>query len=244
MRAAPAALLAPGPRAFTSSSAHGSALAFGIELLILVVVTGASVYAWRSAIVLPYRDARQHLERLSMALAGLAVSDVAHAGLRKLMPWPIARGVRGSFAVALSLRHGMKHERASTRIDVMSPGGSGPRVGIGHASSCRLGPARASHWSPWRRWSATRASDRWVEVPWFGRAVAWGEPSSFDQLFDAHVRAALQAFGGELTLVAHDGAGTVSIHWYGIEEDPAIVEEALGLGARVLERALANGAIR
>lgn len=218
-------------------------LALGIFMA--AVLLGLPVLIWRLAIVSPYRSTRQRLERIARDLPGFHVGDTrdeTSTFLGRIGAWPIARGRRHELEVVLTMHTRQRYDRAFTTANIAHPDSTGP-LGVANGYTYRYlhvlarVPVFLGNWfEPPDR--------RTVETSWMGTCVAWGPADDFERLFDAQVRAELEAFPGELMLLAFDGAGTLSICWYGLEENPHVFEQALALGARVIRHARETGVLR
>jgi hypothetical protein len=224
-------------------------VAFGI--LTAIVLLALPLIIWRKAILSPYRSAKQRLERLSADVNGLSVVNAntdspAEPSLFSFSAaWPVARGQRGGLALELLTRHGYKYDRPFTLVNVTRRGRSGPELGSAHAFTFRYLHALAKNPVFFAMRRALEPADRrTVQTEWMGDAVAWGPPQAFDRFFDAHAQNLLRSFPRELSYVSFDGDGTISILWYEIEQDGAVVELAFDLGAALLENGARVGVLR
>jgi hypothetical protein len=220
-------------------------------VLVAIVLLALPIAVWRKAVLAPYRAARQLLERLSAEAGGLQVVNANTSSLEEpglltfTAPWPIARGRRGALVVELATQQGYKYDRPYTMVNVTERGRTGPELGAAHAFTFRylhalaLNPLLLS-----ARRAIEPAGRRTVQTAWMGEAVAWGPPEAFDRFFDERGRELLRGFPRELSYVSFDGRGTVSILWYGIEGDLAVVERAFRLGAELLEHATQTRVLR
>lgn len=216
-----------------------------------IVLLALPVVIWRMAVLAPYRAARQVLERLAGQVGGLEVVNANTDSLAEPGPlsfnaaWPIARGRRGAFGVELAARQGYKHERPYTMVNVSAPGRTGPWLGATRAFTFRylhalaLNPLLSS-----ARRALEPAGRRTVQTEWMGEAVVWGPPEALERFFDERARQLLRGFPRELSYVSFDGRGTVSILWFEIEGDAAVVERALNLGAELIGNGSRTGALR
>jgi hypothetical protein len=216
-----------------------------------VVLLALPVVIWRMAVLAPYRAARKVLERLAVDAGGLEVvnantDSLAEPGpLRFNAAWPVARGRRGAFGVELVARQGYEYDRPYTMVNVNAPGRTGPWLGATNAFTFRylhalaLNPLLSS-----ARRALEPAGRRTVQTDWMGEAVVWGPPEALERFFDEHARQLLRGFPRELSYVSFDGRGTVSILWYEIEGDAAVVERAFRLGAELIENGSRAGALR
>jgi hypothetical protein len=224
---------------------------FGV--LMLGLMFGAPVLIWRIAVVGSYRRMRAHLERLAAEVGGLSVTDVVPAGsgplaglVARLTPWPIARGERDGLAVEVWGRTHARYERPFTAVNVTRPGVTGPAVGISDQFAYKFRNALGNVPTMMGARGFLRPSDwRSHTAPWIAKGVAWGDPAGFDRVFEPGVQALLRDLGGQLACAAFNGAGTMTVQWYGLEENAAVVRRAIDVGARCLEqlaRADAQGA--
>jgi hypothetical protein len=234
-------------------SASGSSkvveVVFGI--ITAIVLLALPLIIWRKAMLSPYRSAKQRLERLSADVNGLSVvnantdSPAEPSFFSFTAAWPVARGQRGGLGVELLTRPGYKYDRPFTLVNVTHSGRSGPELGSTNAFTFRYLHALAEIPVFFAMRRALEPADRrTVQTEWMGDAVAWGPPQAFDRFFDAHAQKLLRSFPRELSYVSFDGAGTISILWYEIEQDGAVVELAFDLGAALLENGARVGALR
>jgi hypothetical protein len=88
------------------------------------------------------------------------------------------------------------------------------------------------------------AGRRTVQTEWMGEAVVWGPLEALERFFDERAGQLLRGFPRESSCVSFDGRGTVSILWFEIEGDAAVVECAFNLGAELIENGSRTGALR
>ncbi len=222
---------------------------FGI--ITAVVLLALPLLIWRKAILSPYRSAKQLLERLSGDVGGLSVVNANTSSAAEpsyfsfSAAWPVARGQRGGRDVQLVTRPGYKYDRAFTMVNITQRGRTGPDLGAANAFTFRYLHALAVNPVFFAMRRALEPADRRnVQTEWMGGAVAWGPEQAFDRFFDAHAQSLLRGFPRELSYVSFDGSGTISVLWYEIEQDSAVVERAFDLGAALLDNGVQVGVLR
>lgn len=195
----------------------------------LIVLLGAFASAAWLGVIQPARKARQALSQLEgpLGLDPMTTRESAWRATREQfhwMAWPIAKGSRGDFQVEVSVQPPARWLSTLTTVVVSGPHDVRGRVLLTRQPEMLTFSRQAL--DPFARTPPQTGTD----LPSFvGNAKIFHDREQLPRLFNEAVRRELQALPRQWINVGFDGSAML-IAWWGMEEDPAVIERAFNIG--------------